>query len=325
LGLIFDRHQGLVVQVPAVVVGVLGLWAARKIAPWSVAATVGAVAVLIYLNATYVGVPYGGTALAGRFSWSDMALLMAWVPALVAGIHSIGRLWVLGAVAIVAWVLQAVPVLDRSHAYYNAQINGAPWDPSSYPGWWGRLDRILPELVPKGPLWGSPAWALPVAVVLTVTIGVAVQFGLRRPIGPASVRAGSAVALVIVVAVLAATVPPRRPAHPLVFAGSSVGSPVVTAAQAVTVGPIPLQRVGAGTFTITTGFQLTGTATVAASCTGGTAVRPGPSASSATRSLPAGPGLVTLTLRCPDSVLWYRTEVQPASRLDIDQVTVRKA
>jgi hypothetical protein len=43
LGLIFDRHQGLVIQVPAVVVGVLGLWAARKIVPWAVAATVGAV------------------------------------------------------------------------------------------------------------------------------------------------------------------------------------------------------------------------------------------------------------------------------------------
>lgn len=325
LGLLFDRHQGLVVQVPTVVLGLVGLWMARRLVPWAVAATVLVVAVLLYLNATYVGVPYGGTALAGRFSWSDMAPILAWVPCLVAGIGSLRRLWVLGTACVAAWVLQAVPILAGTHAYYNAQIASAPWDPSSYPGWWGRLDRILPEMVPKGPQWGSPAWALLVAVGLAASIGVAVQFGLLRPRGPAPVRAGATAAVAIAAGLLAWSVPPRLPAGPLIFPGSNVGSPVVAASDPVSVGPIPLQTIGAGTFSVTTSYRVTsGSAVLAAYCTGGTTTRPGRRASFDSRRVAGGSDEVTLALRCPAGTLWFRDQVQPASRIDIDRVTVRK-
>jgi hypothetical protein len=52
LGLLFDRDQGLFVQVPVAVVGFLGLWMARKRLPISVIATVVSVGSVLLLNGT---------------------------------------------------------------------------------------------------------------------------------------------------------------------------------------------------------------------------------------------------------------------------------
>ena len=78
LGLLFDRHQGMFVQVPFALVGLIGLWVARRRLPVAVIASVLGAGAILLLNGTYVSNPYGGLTLAGRFMWTILPVLLLW-------------------------------------------------------------------------------------------------------------------------------------------------------------------------------------------------------------------------------------------------------
>ena len=80
LGLVFDRQQGFVVQVPATVLGLVGMWRARRSHPLAALSSALTVVFLLFLNGSYTGVPYGGGALAGRFEWTVVPLVLLRVP-----------------------------------------------------------------------------------------------------------------------------------------------------------------------------------------------------------------------------------------------------
>jgi hypothetical protein len=324
LGLLFDRHHGLVIQVPTVILALLGLWVARRVVPVAVTTSVATILILVYLNATYIGVPYGGTALAGRFSWSYIAPLLVWLPFLLVTLEPIRRLWAVGAAMIVAWVLQAIPILAGHHVYYNTQLPGAPWDPSLYPGWWGPVNRLLPELAPKGRVVGTPPYALAVAILISIAIAVTVVLTRRvrshRSIALAIGFTFSAVALVAVASITPAPLPSKA----LTFPGTVLGSPLTAGPTTVTTAPVPLQGVGAGTFTLTFSYQLRGSGAGTAYCTTGTTTTPGRPTSLATRSLEPGAAMVAIVLHCPAGLIWTNATARPGSTLAIAMLTVRK-
>lgn len=321
LGLLFDRHQGLVIQVPVIILGVAGLWMARRVVPLAVAATGLAVVALVYLNATYVSDPYGGTAVAGRFSWEDMAPLLLWVPFFVVRLQPLRRLWALGGTIIVCWALQAIPIVTNHHVYYNAQNPSAPWDPSLYPGWWGPLNNVVPELVPKGPLWGSPSYAFVVAIVITAAVATAAVLLARDP----PVRlSGWALLCAASLAAIGGIATAPLPAKSVVFPGRGVGSPLITGSSPTNGASVPLLGVGPGTYTITVHYRLTGRATVTGYCT-----RRGAPTSARTETLDPQQRARTITVSCPSgigvqAVVWFRSAGRSHTRLVLTRVVVRK-
>lgn len=328
LGLMLDRHQGLFVQVPTAALGLLGLWLARRVAPVAVVATVAAAASLIYLNGTFIHAPYGGTSFAGRFEWSSLLPLLAWCPFLIAAFgRSQARIWGLGALGAVLWLLQAVPIVRGVHSYYNQLAVSAPWDPSTYPGWWGGFDRLLPEFVPGTRLFGWPWFGLPIELLLLALVVVAglgvVQFGRGGLIRLGLVASGAAVAT----GVLAVTAPLPLPTGLLSFTDRDIGGPIQSGALAAATPAVPLQGVGAGTFTITVDYTLhgsPGSATIISYCTRG-AAKPAPQAPpSATSTIPPGSHRVTLTVHCPPGRLWFEMTAQPATTLAVGQLLLAK-
>lgn len=326
VGLLFDRHQGLVVQVPTVVVAAVGLWLARRIVPLAVAASVGSVLVLIYLNGCYVLAPYGGTAVAGRFSWSAMLPLLIWLPWVFREFRSLPLQWAAGIAVVAAWVCQLVPILRDQHSYYTAQVPGGVWDPSQYPGWWGPLDRLLPELVPKGPQWGTPTYALLAAVCITVAIAGLTIACCTTPPAAATRVLGGGVFGGVAVAVVTVLTPPALPSHPLVFAGGSLGSPLQAGASLVRGPSLPLQGVGPGTYTITTTGSAQGTATVSAYCDSEPPASPGPPASLQSTTIADRASTTVMTVHChTPGAVWFSSSAEPGSRLTITDVDLQKA
>jgi hypothetical protein len=179
LGLLFDRDQGLFVQLPFVVIGLIGLWIVRKKLPVAVVATVLSVGGILLLNGTYTSNPYGGLSLAGRFMWTAMPVLIAWSGIAFERWQQVGRLfWTPIVVVIGAWLYQAVAIVDGSHTYYNAFTQTPPWDPATWPGWWPGVNRLLPQFDLPGHPLGAPAIALVIALALAGILGLAAwQYG----------------------------------------------------------------------------------------------------------------------------------------------------
>ena len=264
LGLLFDRHQGLFVQVPTVVIGLLGLWRFRRSAPVAATTTVLSVASLIYLNGTFIGAPYGGTSLAGRFEWSAIVPLLLWCPFLIKAIdRSRARTWTLAVIVGALWLLQSIPLLTGDHSYYNQLIGGIPWDMGAYPGWWGRMDRLLPVLIPKSDFLGGPWFALPLELTMLVLAAVALLALTRFDRGRVpSLAAGSVVAVAAIgVMVAIASIP--LPKLPLEFTSAQLRSPYVASTSSTTVA-VPLQGIQPGVYRIHVGYDLTGPAPSAA-------------------------------------------------------------
>ncbi len=327
LGLLVDRHQGLFVQVPTAALGCVGLWMGRRIAPVAVMATLAAAASLLYLNGTFTGAPYGGASLAGRFEWSSLVPLLAWCPLVISSYgRSRARLWSLGAVAAVLWALESVPILLGDHVYYNQLAGGAPWDPATYPGWWGGFDRLLPEFVPGNRLLGGPWFGLPMALFVlggTVVI-VGVTARLKRK-GMIRVVMAS-VALCIALGVLANVTPYPLPAHPLVLT-AEVGGPLRSTAAGSGMRAVPMVGVGAGTYNVEVVYTLhgdTGSGDFAAYC--GAAATPASTQSSAPLNPALEPGshVVAQPLHCPMSTLWFEMKVQPSTTLEVDKLVLTK-
>lgn len=325
LGLLVDRHQGLFIQVPTVVVGLVGMWVLRRRAPAALVATLASAASLIYLNGTFVGAPYGGTSFAGRFEWASLVPLLLWCPwAIAAMARHRGRIWAAAAVTAGLWVLQAVPILRGGHSYYNALIAGPPWDPAPYPGWWGWFDRVLPIMIPGGPLLGTPWFALPVTAVLlavgTAMVGATIR--LDRP----RLRSATAASLLVGAGAgaVALVAPLPLPARPLSFPGGALGAPFQTAATPAIV-TVPLQLVGSGTFRLTARYTLrgqSGAADFVSFCSPGHSRVPNHPVQAV---LQPGDRTATFTLRCRrDGTIWFETAVGPATGLEISSLRVAK-
>ncbi len=252
LALVFDRDQGLLVQVPTVLVGVLGLWAARRTVPWAVIATAAGSVLMILVNGTFTSdVPFGGASLAGRFEWTVVPMLLAWAPFLLVAIERHrARVIALGAGIGALWVAQAVPLLEGSHQYVNAMIAPfAPWDPTLYPGWWPGLGGALPTFLAPGLHEGATWSHLVVELLVAGAIAVVLQM-LARPgplrAGPVAAVAGAMCALATVVAVVG---PARdEPPSTLSWPGAVIGSPWSTGSLTTAFAPEVLADGGPGSY-----------------------------------------------------------------------------
>jgi hypothetical protein len=328
LGLLFDRHQGLFVQVPTAVLGVLGLWLGRRIAPIAVIATLASAGSLIYLNGTFIHAPYGGTSFAGRFEWSSLLPVLAWCPFLIIWFgRSKARLWGLGVLAALVWVLQSVPIVRGEHSYYNQLTAGAPWDLSTYPGWWGRFDRILPVFVPGGRLFGWPAFGLPIELLL-LGFATVVVLGVARLSRGGMVRLGVvSVVAVAATGLLAPVAPLPLPARPRVFSDRDLGGPIQTGLSVAATPAVALQDVGAGTYRLTVAYTVAGNpgaGTIRSYCTPGVATDSTQPRLTASSLVQAGTHTTVLTLRCPTGTLWFDMTVQPATSLAVSRLLLAK-
>src|SRR5665213_3563635 len=263
LALLMDRHQGLVVQVPTVLLGLVGLAIAGS-RSWrsAVATTLGAATVLV-INASYAAAPFGGSVFAGRFQWTIAPMLLAWAAVTIGRIQvHRGRLFVLGTAITALWTAQLIPILEAHHEYFNAAILPfRPWDPSLYPGWWGVLDRLLPTFVyPRGSTRDWVGGDLLALTVVIVTVLVILRLCSPRPFGLRPVGlivAGTAV--VAGVLVVASHAEPA-PAVALVWTGRDLSSPWVTGERAVQYRPVPLVDVGPGSYVATFSYRSEGRA-----------------------------------------------------------------
>ena len=329
LGLLFDRQQGLFVQLPTVILGLVGMWLVRRRLPIAVTATGLAAAAALLLNGSYTSVAYGGSAFAGRFQWSVMAILIAWAPLALRRIdRSTTRIEVLAAAIALLWVAQAVPILAGRHDYFSADVPTPPWDPSTYPGWWSGLNVLLPVFTSPTRVLGNPWFALLVGVALAAAAAlVTLRLCRRRPISV--IPLGSGISLVAVGLIALAVVAPRPlPSHPLSFRGSDIGAPLMAVAQPVTGPAIPLQGIGTGTYTAALDYQLSGSpgaATLTLYCTRGTPTSGSPPDSSVTETLLPGDHTARAELRCPAGVRWAQLAANPQSHLAVTALHISKS
>jgi hypothetical protein len=330
MALLFDRDQGLFVQLPAAWLGVIGLFAAVRRAPAVSAAAVAGIAAVLVLNGAYGSNPFGGDTLAGRFEWTAMPVTVAFGAFALERWQAQHRALLRGAaVLFVCWCYQARSLVAHAHTdLYFTQLTG--WDPATYPGWWSAVDRLLPDYLTSPGVVGTPR----IGDAVVMLLGLAMVWipgvpRLRRRDDKSVLRWGPAVsagALVGLSVVAVAIDPgPGLPPTPLTYAGTSVGSPLVAGRTAADGPEVPLQGTAPGTYRLTVSYHLTGreSARLVVSCdatpTGGTHLRdqvaaldPGSHATVATITCTTS-GSVAATLRTP-----------PKSILDVGQVILAK-
>jgi hypothetical protein len=179
LGLLLDRHQGLFVQVPFAIVGLIGLWTAKRKYPGAVGATVVALGAVLVLNGTYTINPYGGGSLAGRFMWTLLPALLAWVAVALRGWQdSARRLWAPALIVGLAWAYQAWPIFSNEHVYYNAVWYFQHPD-KVYPGWWQGFNSIVPQFNVPGHFLGTPSWSVAVELAAGIIVVGAIMVLLK--------------------------------------------------------------------------------------------------------------------------------------------------
>jgi hypothetical protein len=258
LGLTFGRDQGLFVQVPFALLGVVGLWLARRALPAAVLATVGGLLAVLVLNGTYTGNPYGGGSLQGRFMWTLVPAMVAWSAVVVARWERTGRfLWTAAIFIGGIWLYLAVPILTGAHYYFNVFDEFRLWDPMQVTGWWPGLDRVLPMFDLPGQTLGSPALGLAFELgVAVLVIIAAVQYARPAPFTRISLGAMAAIGLVLVVAVAVAE--PALPSTVLTLDGGSVGAPLVGGTGPAMSPTIVLATVLPGSYRVGLSYRLIG-------------------------------------------------------------------
>jgi hypothetical protein len=252
VALLFDRHQGLVVQVPTVLLGLVGLQILRRTLPLTAAAAALGALLVIVINGTYTsGVPFGGTDLAGRFQWTVLPVLLAWVPFCLAALdRSRRRIVVLGTGIVVLWLAQGIPILLGDHVYINAMIAPfAPWDPTLYPGWWPFIGQDLPTLLTPA-LHLAATWThLAVEGLVLVAAGYILLRLTKAAAVPLRALLTLPAVLVVVAALVLVAGPTRtQPTGPLTWSGAAVGAPWSGTSQPVTTPLVELATVGPGTY-----------------------------------------------------------------------------
>ncbi len=137
IALLFDRRQGIFVQMPTVLLGLAGVWALRRRIPVAAGSAVVIVLATVYGNATQK-ISFGGGGFIGRFGWPVLPVLLAFAGLYLLELWKVRNCaaWSLAAIIAVLYVIQVVPFALDEHVYFN-QI---AWDPARYAGWWGSLD-----------------------------------------------------------------------------------------------------------------------------------------------------------------------------------------
>ncbi len=297
LGLLFDRHQGMFVQVPFALIGLIGLWVARKRLPAAVIATVVSAGAILLLNGTYTSNPYGGLSLAGRFMWTLLPVLLLWTAIVIGRWQRAGRLLVTPVLVVVgAWIYQAVPILAGSHVYYNAYTPTAPWDPATWPGWWTGFNRILPQFDLPGHPLGASSWALIIELAMAALLLIAAwEYMGPDPFPRWSVAAMAVLVVAVVVALVVAE--PLYPTTSLRYDARQLGTPVVGGSQGQTSPDVALQGVLPSSYRFTLVYSLDGTAPTASmtvSCNG----TDGTVTTEVHRTLAAGRTAAAATVHC---------------------------
>lgn len=354
IGLVLDRHQGAFIQVPTIVIGLVGLWFARSRIPVAVIATVATLATVLVLNGTYVADPFGGTVLAGRFQWTTLPILLVWMPfALVRIDRYARRMAALAVVIAVAWIAQWTPVLRATHTYVNSAVPPfSPWDPQLYPGWWPALSKYLPVFNLQ--YRTGSASILPLLVAVALLVGGYLAIWLMARPSARSLRAtedqpdlgatraskvertarANRIGVVAVVAMAALVVigvaVPRHqlPDGTLQWTGAQLGSPYDASAQAVTSTALALTDLGTGTYNARITYTLTGQGGPSAMVlqfgpVGGT------DPAAVTRSLtqhlpPTGVAASGLTFTSGPARLWLHFQVAAGEILNVTSVTLAK-
>ena len=256
--LVFDRDQGILVQCPVILFGLLGLWYSRRSTQiTNVVVLLGAAAILV-INGTQPSVnAFGGVALAGRFGWTVMPMLLAWSPFFLKRLEPYRqRLVAVAVVVSVLWLVQAVPIVIGDHNYFNATFAPfAPWDPSTYPGWWDGVNTYLPSVLSHGGVLAGE-------ILFEAVLVVALTWLLIRLVDPRPIEWARGLAVgggaVVVVVVLALVVPSGSlPSAPLTWSGQTIGSPFVSGNARVRTSPLDLGSVGTGTYEVTLTEKLT--------------------------------------------------------------------
>jgi hypothetical protein len=297
LGLLFDRDQGLFVQLPFAVIGLLGLWMARRKLPVAVIATVLSVGGILVLNGTYTSNPYGEGSFAGRFMWTAMPVLVVWTGVVLAQWQQIKRLfWAPIVIVAGTWAYQAVPILDGSHTYFT---QAPPWDPALWPGWWPGLARVLPQFDLPGRALGAPAIALVIALATaSILVLAARQYGKPDRFSKTSFATIGVLGVLIIVALF--VVKPLGPTTTLTYDSAQLGAPVIGLDQPVDSPVVNLQGVLPGTYLLTLSYSLGGPAASGAmvvSCTSSSGAPP----HSVAAPLPSGQRSTRLAIQCHDS------------------------
>ena len=182
--LLIDRRQGIVTQLPAVLVGVAGLWLFRRRTPIAVVTTVVCAPIVIIVNATLVN-SFGGFSFVGRLQWEIAPLLLAFAGLTLLQLARVRRraFVVITAVLVAVTVIEWIPVLANSHLYYNV----GEWNPSAYTGWWDSSTRSRPSSATSPgrgmPLDGDRVW---LSVVFVALVGTVVVYGVARLARPRS-------------------------------------------------------------------------------------------------------------------------------------------
>jgi hypothetical protein len=261
LALVFDTHQGLLVQVPTVMIGLVGLAMWRRVIPWTAAAAVVGALSMLVINGTFTStVPFGGTDLAGRFQWTVLPMLLAWAPLCLSALERHrARVWAVGSVVSLLWIAQGVPVLLGDHVYVNSMIAPfAPWDPSVYPGWWpvigGWLPTFLPPGIRRGVTWSHVAIEVIVLVAVTALLN---RLTKDARLAPSRLLVVSGIAVVAALAVLINLPLQAPPASPLAFTAGQPGAPTMTwtgSEQPSTSPPASLTNIGPGRYTVSVSY-----------------------------------------------------------------------
>ena len=215
VALLVDRRQGLIIQVPVVLLGLASMWAARRRLPVTIVISLGVVLAFLWGNATQPA-NFGGYSFTGRFQWPTLPLLVAFAGLYLLELWKVRRLAVgiLASVIAAAYVFQMLPILRSEHAYYN----GPPGDPTAYSGWWGGLDPS-PRLAYIGHavfhnarnLWGLAFLVLVCGIALYCLTRI-----LDRPArwNAAGLGVSTVAAVVSLVVALSSSVLPAAAAHP---------------------------------------------------------------------------------------------------------------
>ena len=252
-GLVFDRDQGFLVQCPTILFGLLGLWySRRKSQVTNIVLLVGAGAILVINGSQPIVTAFGGVALAGRFQWTVMPMLLAWSPFFLKRLEAYRqRLIAVAAVVSALWVVQTVPILIGDHNYFNATFPPfAPWDPTLYPGWWDWVNSYLPTVVT--PFSRVVAEEVLFEAVLVVALTwLLIRLVDSRPIQVVRGLSVGAVALVAVIVVALVVPAGPSPSTSLTWTGQSLGGPWTTTDSRLRTPPAALVDVGTGTYEVT--------------------------------------------------------------------------
>ena len=237
VALIFDRRHGLLVQDPAVLLGVAGVVRWWRRAPWSVTAGIVAVAVVLVANASLLGGMAGGS-FVGRYEWESLPLALAFGGLfLVEIVQSRRRVvrWLVGVFSALA-VLEAWALIASRPDATSFMANG--WDPAAYVGWWGRLDPS-PILNYFNGEWSNARNLWGLGAVLAVALAATLYLNRLATSVRRHTRVLTSLVVISISCWAMALGSPFLLPTPLMFAGSDLGPlPLPVPSRALTVdGP----------------------------------------------------------------------------------------